>query len=65
MFDLYCEKVFGPPGRKLEPADYADAVSTEELTAHVRALEARTAAPHDRAALPGHPAALDTGELAR
>lgn len=41
MFDIYCDKVFGPPGKKLEPIDYANAVTTEELIAHIRALEAK------------------------
>jgi hypothetical protein len=41
MFDIYCDKVFGPPGQKTTAADVATAVTTEELVAHIRALEAR------------------------
>ncbi|HYH65015.1 MAG TPA: hypothetical protein VD866_10000 [Urbifossiella sp.] len=40
MFDIYCDKVFGPPGPRATPADIAAAVSTEELIAYGRALDA-------------------------
>lgn len=40
MFDIYCDKVFGPVV-PLTPADIASAVTTEELIAHARALEAK------------------------
>lgn len=39
MFDIYCEKVFGPPVA-VTPEDVADGVTTEEAIAYLRALEA-------------------------
>jgi hypothetical protein len=41
MFDLYCDKVFGPPRPPTTAADRAAAVTTEELIAYGRALEAK------------------------
>ncbi len=41
MFDIYCDKVFGPPGPRATTADIAAAVSTEELIAYGRALDAK------------------------
>ena len=41
MFDIYCDKVFGPPGPRATPADLAAAVTTEELIAYGRALDAK------------------------